>query len=163
MGKTSKVSTVSSYKRTISHGRRTVSEDPAVPAGAGSAFVPDDKFPGRMRLRTAVGSTLLFAFVNHPRVTDPEVQERYKSHRHDYRDTDLVVNGETYPAVEVQDPEIGIRVRAAAVSGFTVIATVMADQEATDEPVVPWGLAPLLASILSDGPPRNLVELPWHH
>jgi 8-oxo-dGTP pyrophosphatase MutT (NUDIX family) len=39
----------------------------------------------------------------------------------------------------------------------------VADLEATDENVVPWGLAPLLASILRDGPPENLVELPWHH
>ena len=39
----------------------------------------------------------------------------------------------------------------------------VADLEATDENVVPWGLAPLLASILRDGPPQNLVELPWHH
>jgi 8-oxo-dGTP pyrophosphatase MutT (NUDIX family) len=39
----------------------------------------------------------------------------------------------------------------------------VADLEATEEPVVPWGLAPLLASILRDGPPENLVELPWHH
>ena len=39
----------------------------------------------------------------------------------------------------------------------------IADLEATDERVVPWGLAPLLASILRDGPPENLVELPWHH
>lgn len=39
----------------------------------------------------------------------------------------------------------------------------IADLEATDENVVPWGLAPLLASILRDGPPENLVELPWHH
>ena len=38
-----------------------------------------------------------------------------------------------------------------------------ADLEATAEPVVPWGLAPLLAAILRDGPPENLVELPWHH
>jgi hypothetical protein len=39
-----------------------------------------------------------------------------------------VVNGETYPAVEVQDSEIGIRVRAASVNGFTVVATVPEDQ-----------------------------------
>ena len=38
-----------------------------------------------------------------------------------------------------------------------------ADLAATDENVVPWGLAPLLASILREGPPENLVELPWHH
>lgn len=34
---------------------------------------------------------------------------------------------------------------------------------ATDEAVVPWGLVPLLASILRDGPPENVVALPWHH
>jgi len=28
---------------------------------------------------------------------------------------------------------------------------------------VPWGLAPLLTAILRDGPPRNVVALPWHH
>lgn len=39
----------------------------------------------------------------------------------------------------------------------------VADLESTAEKVVPWGLAPLLASILRDGPPENLVELPWHH
>ncbi|MBS2554072.1 NUDIX domain-containing protein [Catenulispora sp. NL8] len=39
----------------------------------------------------------------------------------------------------------------------------VADLEATDENIAPWGLAPLLASILRDGPPQNLVELPWHH
>ncbi|MEZ0107563.1 8-oxo-dGTP pyrophosphatase MutT (NUDIX family) [Catenulispora sp. EB89] len=39
----------------------------------------------------------------------------------------------------------------------------IADLEATDERIVPWGLAPLLTSILRDGPPENLVELPWHH
>lgn len=39
----------------------------------------------------------------------------------------------------------------------------VADLEATEERVVPWGLAPLLASILRDGLPENLVELPWHH
>jgi hypothetical protein len=115
-----------------------MSEDPpapvvtleGVPAGTGSAFIPDYKFPGTTRrLRTAVGTTLLFAFVNHPRVTDPEVQERYKSHQHNYQDTELVVNGETYPAVEVQDAEIGIRVRAASVNGFTVVATVPVDRD----------------------------------
>ena len=37
------------------------------------------------------------------------------------------------------------------------------DLEAAAAHVVPWGLAPLLASILRDGPPENLVELPWHH
>ena len=37
------------------------------------------------------------------------------------------------------------------------------DLEAAAEHVVPWGLAPLLASILREGPPENLVELPWHH
>lgn len=114
-----------------------MSEDPAaapvvtlegVPAGTGSAFIPDYKVPGHTRLRTAVGTTLLFALVNHPRVTDPEVQERYKSHRHDYQDTELVVNGKTYPAVEVQDHEIGLRVRAAVVNDFTVVATVPVDQ-----------------------------------
>lgn len=39
----------------------------------------------------------------------------------------------------------------------------VADLETTAESIVPWGLAPLLASILRDGPPENLVELPWHH
>jgi 8-oxo-dGTP pyrophosphatase MutT (NUDIX family) len=39
----------------------------------------------------------------------------------------------------------------------------VADLAATDENVVPWGLAPLLDSILRAGPPENLVELPWHH
>jgi 8-oxo-dGTP pyrophosphatase MutT (NUDIX family) len=39
----------------------------------------------------------------------------------------------------------------------------VADLETTAERVIPWGLAPLLASILRDGPPENLVELPWHH
>jgi 8-oxo-dGTP pyrophosphatase MutT (NUDIX family) len=39
----------------------------------------------------------------------------------------------------------------------------VADLEGTDEPVVPWGLAPLLASIVRDGLPENVVELPWHH
>ena len=39
----------------------------------------------------------------------------------------------------------------------------VADLEATEEYVVPWGLAPLLASILRDGSPRFPVELPWHH
>lgn len=34
---------------------------------------------------------------------------------------------------------------------------------ATDERVVPWELAPLLTSILRDGPPENVVALPWHH
>jgi 8-oxo-dGTP pyrophosphatase MutT (NUDIX family) len=33
----------------------------------------------------------------------------------------------------------------------------------TGEAVVPWGLAPLLTSILRDGAPRNVVALPWHH
>jgi hypothetical protein len=113
-----------------------MSEEPAapvaalvgVPAGTGSAFIPDYKFPGATRLRTAVGSTLLFALVNHPRATDPEVRERYQRHRHDFQDTELVVNGETYPAVEVQDAEIGIRVRAAAVNGLTVVTTFPVDQ-----------------------------------
>lgn len=39
----------------------------------------------------------------------------------------------------------------------------VAELEATDESVVPWGLAPLLTAILRDGPPRNVVALPWHH
>jgi 8-oxo-dGTP pyrophosphatase MutT (NUDIX family) len=39
----------------------------------------------------------------------------------------------------------------------------VAELEATDENVVPWGLAPLLTAILHDGPPRNVVALPWHH
>ena len=39
----------------------------------------------------------------------------------------------------------------------------VADLETTAENIVPWGLAPLLASIVRDGPPENLVELPWHH
>ena len=34
---------------------------------------------------------------------------------------------------------------------------------ATTDEVVPWGLVPLLASILRDGPPENAVALPWHH
>lgn len=34
---------------------------------------------------------------------------------------------------------------------------------ATDEAVVPWGLVPLLTSILRDGAPENAVALPWHH
>ncbi|NUR62960.1 MAG: NUDIX domain-containing protein [Catenulispora sp.] len=34
---------------------------------------------------------------------------------------------------------------------------------ATDEAVVPWDLAPLVTSILRDGPPQNAVALPWHH
>ena len=115
-----------------------MSEDPVapvvalegVPTGTGSAFIPDYKFPGTTRrLQTSVGTTLLFALVNHPRATDPEVQERYKSQKHDYQDTELVVNGETHPAVEVQDPEIGIRVCAASVNGFTVVATVPVDQD----------------------------------
>jgi hypothetical protein len=114
-----------------------MSEDPpapvvtleGVPAETGSAFIPDYKFPGTTRLRTAIGSTLLFALINDPRVTDPEVRERYQSHRHDFQDTELVVNGETYPAVEVQDPEIGIRVRAATVNGFTVVTTSPVDQD----------------------------------
>jgi len=50
--------------------------------------------------------------------------ERYKSHTHDYQDAELVVNGETYPAVEVSDTDLGIRVRAARVNGHTVIAVV---------------------------------------
>lgn len=39
----------------------------------------------------------------------------------------------------------------------------VADVEAAADHVVPWGLAPLLASILRDGLPEKLVELPWHH
>ena len=114
-----------------------MSEDPAAPvvalegvlAGTGSAFIPDYKFPGTTRLRTAVGTTLLFAIVNHPRATDPDVRDQYQHHRHDFRDAELVVNGETYSAVEVRDSEIGIRVRAASVNGFTVVATVPVDQD----------------------------------
>jgi 8-oxo-dGTP pyrophosphatase MutT (NUDIX family) len=39
----------------------------------------------------------------------------------------------------------------------------VAELEATDENIVPWGLAPLLTAILRDGPPQNVVALPWHH
>jgi len=39
----------------------------------------------------------------------------------------------------------------------------VAELETAGPEVVPWGLAPLLASILSDGPPENAVALPWHH
>lgn len=39
----------------------------------------------------------------------------------------------------------------------------VADLESTAENVVPWGLVPLLKSLLRDGPPANFVELPWHH
>ena len=58
------------------------------------------------------------------------------------------------------------------ISGFTAFERksiaeyrwwAVADLETTAEPVVPLGLAPLLTSILGDGPPENPVELPWHH
>lgn len=39
----------------------------------------------------------------------------------------------------------------------------ISDLETTDERVVPWAMAPLLKSIVQDGPPANIVELPWHH
>ncbi|WP_194898885.1 NUDIX hydrolase [Catenulispora pinisilvae] len=58
------------------------------------------------------------------------------------------------------------------ISGFTEYEQKTVDEhrwwsvpelESTDENIAPWGLAPLLASILRDGPPEDLVELPWHH
>lgn len=88
----------------------------------GHAFVP-----GRsgLSLRGAVGSTLMFATVKRPEIhTDPEAKQRYQSHGHDYQDCELVVNGETYPAFEVRDTGLGIRVRAADVSGYAVVAVV---------------------------------------
>jgi 8-oxo-dGTP pyrophosphatase MutT (NUDIX family) len=39
----------------------------------------------------------------------------------------------------------------------------MAELADTAENVVPWSLAPLLASLLRDGRPEKFVELPWHH
>lgn len=100
----------------------------------GHAFIPEGN---GLSLRGSVGVTLLFHFVNHPRVADPEVQERYKSHSHDFQDTELVVNGETYPAVEVQDAELAIRVRVANFDGQTVVATLPADQD-VPEVTVTW-------------------------
>ena len=92
----------------------------------GHAFVPNTP----LSLRGAVGVTLTFQLAwGHPHADDPEVMERYKRHTHDYQDAELVVNGETYPAVEVWDTDLGIRVRAARVNGHTVIAVVPANLE----------------------------------
>lgn len=90
------------------------------------AFVPGTG----LSLRGAVGSTLMFRLIGRPDVMgDPEAKEKYTHHRHDYQDTELRVNGETYPAVEVCDTDLGIRVRAATVNEQAVIAVVPADRD----------------------------------
>jgi hypothetical protein len=88
-----------------------------------SAFVPSTG----LGLRAAVGSTLTFRMFGHPSAGDAGFQEKYKNHQHDYQDVELRVNGKTYPAVEVRDTDLGIRVRAASVNGHTVIAVVPVD------------------------------------
>ena len=100
-----------------------------VPPETGSAFIPNLKYPdAKTSPRSAVGSTLLFATFDRPQILeDPETRERYQSHRHTYRDCELVVNGTAYPAVEVRDTDLGIRVCATNVDGYVVVATVPAD------------------------------------
>jgi hypothetical protein len=57
-------------------------------------------------------------------------------------------------------------------SGFTAVERAAISEHrwwsveelvSTEENVVPWGLVPLLTSILRDGRPENAVALPWHH
>ncbi|NUR00399.1 MAG: hypothetical protein HOY79_28875 [Streptomyces sp.] len=101
-------------------------DDPSYEGVPGcSAFVPSTG----LGLRGAVGSTLTFRLIGHPGAGDPVFREKYLHHRHDYQDAELRVNGETYPAVEVCDADLGIRVRAAAVKGETVIAVVPVDRD----------------------------------
>jgi hypothetical protein len=101
-------------------------DDPSYEGVPGSsAFVPSTG----LGLRGAVGSTLTFRLIGHPDAGNPVFQEKYLHHRHDYQDTELRVNGETYPAVEVCDTDLGIRVRAASVNGHTVVAVVPVGRE----------------------------------
>lgn len=101
-------------------------DDPSYEGVPGcSAFVPNTG----LSLRGAVGSTLTFRLIGHPDAANPAFQEKYLHHRHDYQVAELVVNGETYPAVEACDMELGVRVRAAKVDGHIVIAVVPAGLE----------------------------------
>lgn len=89
-------------------------------AWRGHAFVPGSS--AWMRPAIAVGTTLSFRLTGDPRCADEQFRTKYQTYDHDYVDTELTVNGETYAAVEVID--LGVRVRAASVKGAVIVAVV---------------------------------------